>query len=192
MSKLKVIKPTPRVPPSEDPNYKIRKFGQTDEFETQIYIRSTILKEIVEYSRTNMSRELGGVMVGGYYTHKGRPFIEVEHYIAAKLGESRTASFKFTHESWHEILVAKEKSFPDSPLVGWHHTHPSFGIFLSGMDMFIHTGYFNLPWQVALVVDPVSDKLGFFQWKGTEVVKCGFHTVAPADGKKTGAEMSAS
>ena len=40
-------------------------------------------------------------------------------------------------------------------IVGWYHTHPGFGIFLSGMDLFIQDHFFNLPWQVAFVYDPL-------------------------------------
>src|SRR5687768_15127410 len=143
---MKVLKPISRPPPTDEPGkYRTRKFGVVEDDDHLIFIQSPILKRIVEYSRTNMHRELGGVMVGSFFTWKGRQFIEIEDYIEARLGESRSASFKFTHESWHEIQLVREQKYPDQPLVGWHHTHPSFGIFLSGMDLFIHQGYFNLP-----------------------------------------------
>lgn len=181
---MKVLKPTRKQTPLDEPaKYKVRKFGIVEDDDHLIFIQSAVLKKIVDYSRTNLHRELGGVMVGNYYTWNNRQYIEIEEYIEAKLGESRSASFKFTAESWTEIGKIKEERYSEQPLVGWHHTHPSFGIFLSGMDLFIHQGYFNLPWQVALVVDPVADKLGFFQWKKGEIAKCGFYTVAPADGK---------
>lgn len=182
---MKVLKPISRQPPSDEPEkYRVKKFGVVEKDDHQIYIHSAILKRIVEYSRTNLHRELGGVMIGGYYLWKGRAHIEIEEYIEASKGESRSASFKFTAESWTEIGKIKEQKFADKPLVGWHHTHPSFGIFLSGMDLFIHQGYFDLPWQVALVVDPVADKLGFFQWKNKEIHKVGFFTIAPLDATK--------
>ena len=49
-----------------------------------------------------------------------------------------------------------------------------WGVFLSGMDMFIQNNFFNIPYQVALVVDPRADTLGFFQWKHRRVTPCGF------------------
>lgn len=177
---MKVLKPISRPPPTEEPEkYRVKKFGVVESEDHQIFVVSSTLKRIVEYSRTNMHRELGGVMIGGYYTWKGRRFVEIEDYIEASKGESRSASFKFTAESWSEIGKVREAKFGDKPLVGWHHTHPSFGIFLSGMDLFIHEQFFNLDWQIALVVDPVADKLGFFQWKNKAIHKVGFFTIAP-------------
>jgi hypothetical protein len=45
------------------------------------------------------------------------------------------------------------------------------------MDLFIQQHFFNLPYQVALVVDPRADTLGFFQWKHRKVQPCGFFYV---------------
>jgi proteasome lid subunit RPN8/RPN11 len=59
-------------------------------------------------------------------------------------------------------------------VVGWHHTHPGFGVFLSGYDLFIHQHFFREPWQIALVIDPQRQELGFFQWRGDRVSDCGF------------------
>jgi len=182
MSRVQLLKPQERPLPLEQPDkYRIRKFGVVGLDDHLILIHRDILREITDYSKSNLHQELGGVLVGGFYHWKGRQYVEIDAYIPARLGESRSASFKFTHDSWHEIQVIREQKYPDRPLVGWHHTHPSFGIFLSNMDLFIHKGYFDQPWHVALVVDPCADKLGFFQWRGEQVVTCGFHTLAPAN-----------
>jgi proteasome lid subunit RPN8/RPN11 len=49
-------------------------------------------------------------------------------------------------------------------MVGWYHTHPGFGIFLSGMDLFIHQNFFTQIWHVAYVLDPRARTSGFFCW----------------------------
>jgi proteasome lid subunit RPN8/RPN11 len=38
-------------------------------------------------------------------------------------------------------------------MVGWYHTHPDWGVFLSSMDMFICDNFFN-KLDVAYVIDP--------------------------------------
>ena len=73
-----------------------------------------------------------------------------------------------------------EDKYPDHHVLGWHHTHPDFGVFLSAYDLFIHRHFFPQPWQVALVVDPLRQELGFFQWRENEVVDCGFVCVGKA------------
>jgi hypothetical protein len=49
-------------------------------------------------------------------------------------------------------------------VVGWYHTHPGFGIFLSDRDQFIQNSFFNLPFQIAFVYDPKSREHGVFTW----------------------------
>ena len=56
-------------------------------------------------------------------------------------------------------------------MLGWFHSHPGYGVFLSGMDMFIENNFFNLPYQVAYVVDPLSGKDGFFGWEDQGKIK---------------------
>jgi hypothetical protein len=51
-------------------------------------------------------------------------------------------------------------------MVGWYHTHPGWGVFLSGPDSFICRNFFNRPLDLALVIDPCRQDRGFFQWTG--------------------------
>jgi hypothetical protein len=67
------------------------------------------------------------------------------------------------------IQTEMDRSYADKRILGWYHTHPGFGIFLSEMDMFIHRNFFNLPWQLAYVYDPHADEDGMFTWKREKV-----------------------
>jgi proteasome lid subunit RPN8/RPN11 len=49
-------------------------------------------------------------------------------------------------------------------ILGWYHTHPKLGIFLSGTDRDTMSLQFNDPFSIALVVDPIRDTWGFFGW----------------------------
>jgi proteasome lid subunit RPN8/RPN11 len=140
-----------------------------------------------------MDREVGGVLLGGYYVDReardgaGQEFITIDHYVTVQKGESKHASFRFTPEAWTDITKARnevtklrqEEGLPEYMMVGWHHTHPNFGIFLSSMDIFIQENFFNLHWQVALVVDPVRETLGFLRMKGqgTRPIRSPFYVI---------------
>jgi hypothetical protein len=63
-----------------------------------------------------------------------------------------------------------DEHHPGKKIVGWYHSHPDFGVFLSDMDMFIHRHFFNLPWQVAHVYDPIRKEEGVFVWRSGEPV----------------------
>src|SRR5690606_25238601 len=67
--------------------------------------------------------------------------------------------------TWDYVHQVLESDYPGQKIVGWYHTHPDFGVFLSGMDLFIQDNFFNLPWQVAFVYDPVRREEGVFVWK---------------------------
>ena len=62
-------------------------------------------------------------------------------------------------------LASATNFIPDLDIVGWYHTHPDFGIFLSSHDLFIHRNFFDQPLQVAYVVDPIRQTRGFFRWR---------------------------
>jgi hypothetical protein len=50
-------------------------------------------------------------------------------------------------------------------MVGWYHTHPDWGVFLSSMDLFICEHFFNKPLDVAIVLDPIREERGIFHWE---------------------------
>ncbi len=130
---------------------------------------------ILDYSRSDTSQELAGVLLG-HYTEKDAQYrVVVEAAIEARYTEASKGSVTFTHRSWEYINKVKEERYPEHSIVGWFHTHPGFGIFLSGYDKFIHQNFFNLPWQVAYVVDPLAGKHGFFGWANNNLEKIPFN-----------------
>ncbi len=72
-----------------------------------------------------------------------------------------------------DIISRRRASYPDKKTVGWYHSHPGLGVFLSGHDLFIQRGFFgDQLWYIALVVDPISKEQGVFAWDGNHVVRC--------------------
>ena len=103
----------------------------------------------------------------------GEPFVWVTESLEAKHYENTQASFTYTHDSWEEITRERDAKHPDLDIVGWYHTHPDFGIFLSSHDLFIHHNFFDQPLQVAYVVDPIRQTRGFFQWRDGQMDQVG-------------------
>ena len=137
-----------------------------------IAIRESVVEQILEYSEHDVSREVGGFLIGRL---TGTPEIAVvEAFSPATCTISKAGSLTFTHDTWSHLTSELEERFPGQKVLGWQHTHPGMGIFLSAYDLFIHRHFFREPWQMALVVDPQRQELGFFQWRGGEIVDCGF------------------
>ena len=175
---MTVAEPEERRVPTLDSSVVVEPKAVIEPDDLPIFLEESILREMVQYSSTNLGRELGGVMVGMMYQWQGRPWLRIEGYLKADYGRGAAASFTFTHEAWSRIRAEQEtRGWGDRLIVGWHHTHPGYGIFLSRMDLFIHENFFNLPWMTALVVDPKAGTFGFFQWKRGTITPCGFYYV---------------
>lgn len=123
--------------------------------------------EVYDHVFDNDDHEVGGVLVG----RLGPGSLPVvTGSIAALEAEGKRASVTFTHAAWASIHGALERDFPDQQIVGWYHSHPGFGIFLSNHDRFIHDNFFSDERQIAYVVDPHAGTEGVFHWADGELV----------------------
>ncbi|WP_435007651.1 Mov34/MPN/PAD-1 family protein [Tundrisphaera lichenicola] len=120
---------------------------------------------IERHALRDTSVELGGILLGleCLDDQTGEPFVWITRSLEAKHYENTQASFTYTHDSWEEITRERDRLYPDLDIVGWYHTHPDFGIFLSSHDLFIHRNFFAQPLQLAYVVDPIRQTRGFFR-----------------------------
>ena len=116
-------------------------------------------------SNSEMTLEVGGMLVGDVLCDDGGPYVQVETVIEALYAEKHGAELTLTHETWNDIHSKMDKLYATKKIVGWYHTHPSFGIFLSERDVFIQQSFFNLPWQIAMVYDPVKREHGVYVWR---------------------------
>lgn len=112
-----------------------------------------------------LDREVGGVLLGTI-TEAGA---EIEVALPALKADGHRTHVTFTHEVWEEIHQIVDRDHPGRRIVGWYHSHPGFGIFLSEYDLFIQRNFFSGEHQVALVVDPHAGTLGWFGWEAGEV-----------------------
>lgn len=141
-----------------------------------IFVSRRVIDQVLDVSDKNQDVEVGGFLLGGFHHDDQRDldFIEITEYVAATQVTSGYRSLTFTHESWSDLHRQIAERYPGHQVMGWHHTHPGFGIFLSRQDEFIHRNFFDQPWHVAMVVDPRRGELGFFQWQQDQIVDAGF------------------
>ncbi len=165
--------PTPTRDPSLDisavvaaefPHQPIDRLAGTREPKFQTVIKQSVLTEIHAHGKTSPEAEICGVLVGNVFRDNEGPYLHIHASIRGDSAVNRAAQVTFKAETWTHIQNIMDKDHPDARIVGWYHTHPGFGIFLSGMDLFIQDNFFNLPWQVAFVYDPTSEEEGLFVW----------------------------
>jgi proteasome lid subunit RPN8/RPN11 len=112
----------------------------------------------------NLSVEIGGALVGGWYKdpEKDRQFIIVENIMPARFTEQSNIHLTFTQDSLVEFHKVLDEHHQGKRIVGWYHSHPYMGIFLSQYDLWLHDNFFPLTWQVAIVIEPYSRAGGYF------------------------------
>lgn len=146
-------------------------FGETEPGDIKVYINQAAYKSIEKLAQSDTSKELGSFLVGTVEENLGSFHVIITDVIEAKFTDASASTLTFTHETWEYVHQQMADKYPDKKILGWQHTHPSYGIFLSNYDMFIQENFFNLPFQVAYVIDPVQHLRGFFQWKENKVQK---------------------
>lgn len=131
----------------------------------RIVIKREAYKAIHAHVATDRDRELCGVLVGEMLKDRRGPYLLISAAIRGEHADSQASQVMFTHETWNHIHKVKDAEYPGLRIVGWYHTHPGFGVFLSPQDEFIHRSFFNEHWQVAFVVDPQAGDEGFLVWR---------------------------
>jgi proteasome lid subunit RPN8/RPN11 len=131
----------------------------------QTVIKRTVLDQIHDHGRSNTEVEICGVLVGSVFQDEFGPYLYITDMIKGDAASQHATQVTFTAETWDHIQNVMDREHVGKSIVGWYHTHPGFDIFLSGMDLFIQDNFFNLPWQVALVYDPIGEKEGLFVWR---------------------------
>jgi proteasome lid subunit RPN8/RPN11 len=113
--------------------------------------------------------EIGGLLLGGICSWDDATHVEVFVALPAEWTRAGPAHLTLTAESWAGMLARKEREHPAMTIVGWYHSHPRMGIFLSEMDLDIHRGFFREPWHVALVINGQDRRAGCFAWQDGKV-----------------------
>ena len=146
-------------------------FGEIENDDVKVYIKQDVYKALEKLAVSDTSKELGSIIIGDYCQELGKTNVIISQYVEAKYTDASASTLTFTHETWDYIHKEHERLYPDKKIIGWQHTHPNYGIFLSNYDLFIQENFFNLPFQVAYVIDPIQNIRGFFQWKNGKIEK---------------------
>jgi proteasome lid subunit RPN8/RPN11 len=133
--------------------------------EYRVILSREAFEAIRAHAASDTTVELCGVLAGKLSKDVQGPYLVIERAIAGVATRRAVSQVTFTHETWDHIHKELEAKYPELAIVGWYHTHPGFGVFLSEMDQFIQDNFFAAPHQVAFVYDPVSDERGLFVWR---------------------------
>jgi proteasome lid subunit RPN8/RPN11 len=134
----------------------------------QVYIARAALKRALRHTESGYAEtggEVAGALIGSlqYDAAAGVTFVEINETVPV---QSFSANFDVAIDptEWSKAEnVTQEPQFRGRcVVVGWYHSHPNIGIFLSAVDLNTQSTHFGVDWQVAIVVDPVRMEIGAF------------------------------
>lgn len=137
-----------------------------DEVEPQVsvFVTPKAFVRFCAHAGTDLECEVGGGLVGKWRldVRCGRQFVVVENVLPARFTRRGSVFLTFTQDTLVAMNEELEERYPGKQLVGWYHTHPRMGLFLSHYDVWLHKNFFPEPWQIALVIEPHTSIGGFF------------------------------
>ena len=138
-----------------------------EDFVFPIYINEDTMKEIITLCK-NIENEIFGYLIGSILKWQGQIYIIIEELLfllgavhSEKYTTSQIEGTAGKYESKFQRLK-KKRGNPSLRILGWFHSHPDFGCFLSTTDLKTQQFFFPESYQVALVVDPIRDNIEFF------------------------------
>jgi proteasome lid subunit RPN8/RPN11 len=126
-----------------------------------------VMDAVLAHVGEDLEREVGGILAGRLTDDRAH----VELAVPALRAEGHRTNVTFTHDVWEDVLAKLDRDHPELRIVGWYHSHPGFGIFLSEYDQFIQQNFFPAEGMVALVVDPQTGASGWFATRDAATVR---------------------
>lgn len=130
----------------------------------QVYFVKGVHDAILAHINETPHIESGGILVGQAFRTRDRTtvFIIITAAIRQDSDNRSVGHFTVGPKEVQEARATLEANYPGYVVVGWYHSHPGHGVFLSFQDMTIVRSIYNASWQLALVVDPQRRTEGIF------------------------------
>jgi len=124
----------------------------------QVYISSLALLKMLKHGRAGVPMEVMGLMLGEFVDEYTVRVIDVFAMPQSGTGVSVEAVDPVFQAKMLDML--KQTGRPEM-VVGWYHSHPGFGCWLSGVDINTQQSFEALSDRaVAVVVDPIQSVKG--------------------------------
>jgi proteasome lid subunit RPN8/RPN11 len=131
----------------------------------QLFILKDTMDRIWEHVRRAPTVEQAGVLVGHpFVTFDGKTvFVIITAAVSIQPRHAAAAHVVITPEASIQARRHIEREYPGLRPVGWYHSHPGLGIFLSVADSQITHSIYDADWHLAMVLDPQTGKWGIFR-----------------------------
>ncbi len=138
-----------------------------ENFVFPVYIYENMIQKVMSFCK-NIENEIFGYLIGTILKWDDQNYIIIDELLfllgaiySDKYSTSQIEGTAGIYESKFQ-RIKKHRNNPSLRILGWFHSHPDFGCFLSTTDVETQQYFFPESYQVALVVDPIRDELEFF------------------------------
>ena len=130
----------------------------------EVYVEEKAWQQLLNHfgQEAGKNLEAMGLLLGEVFRHEGRDWVFVKEYVTASNNAS-AVSVRFAEEAFRDLIPRIASGIKKNLVVSWAHSHPGYGCFLSATDLATQRNFFNEPFSVALVVDPVKNQKKFFR-----------------------------
>ena len=118
-----------------------------------------------------------GFLLGTVYSFEGVRYVVVEDYITAD-NDATAVSVSFSQKAF-ENLSRELKEKQDKVIVGWAHSHPNYGCFLSSTDVRTQMVFFPEDFHFAFVCDPLRKESKAFKVSSGKTREISFAVIRP-------------
>lgn len=130
-----------------------------------------LYQDIAEHLEAMLPDESGGFLLGEalHDAQRSTWLLSLREAVPLHPALRSPLGFVFT---WRDVLAARRRrDLAGWALLGWYHSHPRGGVFLSETDLEkTHRILFSDLFQVALVCDPTRRRAGYFCWRGHQEI----------------------
>ena len=124
----------------------------------KVQINSAALEKIREHSASS-DQEVAGLLIGQF---KDDVLVITQVATGSQIGTA--ASVELSADVQGQLAEKLIEGNENQSIVGWYHSHPRLGVFMSGTDVRTQTNYqAYFPHAVGLVIDPSKSDFKVFQ-----------------------------
>ncbi|MEM2869142.1 MAG: Mov34/MPN/PAD-1 family protein [Thermoplasmata archaeon] len=131
----------------------------------EVYISQKAFDIMMKQSALLAKRHLEalGYLVGDYCRWKNKEYTIVEDAVTSDL---ETTSVSVHFQAFEKAFDKLDRIDFDYVIVGWYHSHPGHGCFMSQTDISTQKRMFNKPFHIAVVIDPINKEFKVYKMNG--------------------------
>lgn len=106
----------------------------------------------------NAVPEIGGILLGNYRRKESKIELKIDLFAPIKEVDDQSSTSLTVGKGFAQAIIKADEKMKDLLVLGWFHTHPGHGPFLSSTDLNQTQIFFPHDYQIAIVLDSLTDK----------------------------------